>query len=389
MITIFEYYFDNSATTKPYDEVCDLIDYQNRNIYGNPSSLHKLGLNSEKLIKLSREQISHVLSSDTSEIIFNSGGSEGNNHCIRGYLEANPRKGKHIITSTIEHPSVLEVFHYLEKNGYQVSYVDVDSNGRINEEQLLALIKADTALVSFSPINNETGVIQNYTLLPSKLKKKNQDLVIHCDSVQTFGKIQINPKKLNIDMLTLSSHKIHGPKGCGAIFKQKGIRISPLIIGGGQEENLRSGTENISGICGFGLAAEMSEKNLIERQARANDIKKLFCNMVMQEVSDVYENVERELTSPFILSLAFEGIRSEILLHYLEDKGIFVSTGSACSSRSKHQSHVLKAMGLKDTRIDGTIRFSFGYFNCIEQVDYLVEAIKDSVSKIRRTTKHK
>ncbi|MCX7749711.1 MAG: cysteine desulfurase [Clostridia bacterium] len=377
-----EVYFDNSATTRPLDEVIDYMGDVYRNIYGNPSSLHRKGIEAERLVKKAREQIAASLGVESREIYFASGGTESNNLAIRGFLEANPRKGKHIITTTIEHPSVLEVYKYLEKNGYHVDYLDVDSNGMIDLESLRSCIRKDTALLSIILVNNETGSIQPVEEIVRVKNSINRETVIHMDAVQAYGKLKINPKKLGIDLLTVSSHKIHGPKGLGALFVDKGIKMKPILFGGGQEFNIRSGTENVAGISGFGLASEIVFRNLQEHSEKVQRIKTNLLDQLKKSGME-YKVISPSNASPYILNISFEGIRAEVLLHSLEERNIFVSTGAACSSRKNLHSHVLKAMSIKACDIEGAIRFSFSFMNGLEEIELLVNALKEIVPKIR------
>lgn len=376
-----EIYLDNSATTKPYFEVAEYIHHINHNIYGNPSSLHKKGIEAEKLIKKAREAISQTLKVSDKEIIYTSGGTEANNLAILGYLEANPRKGKHIITTEIEHPSVLEVYKNLSQKGYEVDYLPVDPQGYIKLEHLKTVIRPDTSMVSIIYVNNETGVIQPIGEISKIIKACNKETVLHVDGVQAYGKLALYPKTMGIDLLSFSSHKIHGPKGVGALYITKNVRIKPILQGGGQEALLRSGTENVSGICGFGLAAEIITKNLSEQEAHVKRLKYIFLEK-LSEISSNYDMISTDEALPNILSISFSGIKAEVLLHHLEERNIFVSTGSACSSRKKLHSHVLKAMGIAPKKIEGTLRFSFSPFNTEEEMRVTVEAIKEILPKI-------
>lgn len=376
-----EVYLDNSATTRPYDEVIDYISEINKNMYGNPSSLHTKGIESEKLIKKARSSIAESLKVDPSEIIFTSGGTESNNLAIRGYLLANKRKGKHIITSKIEHPSVLEVFKFLQDNGYSVDYINVDRNGTLDIEELKEKISDETSLVSILYVNNETGAIQPIEKISQIIKSANKNTVFHVDAVQAYGKIVINPKKLGIDMMSMSSHKIHGPKGTGALYVDKSIKIKPIIFGGGQESLLRSGTENVTGICGFGMASEIIFKDIEQNYRKVDSLKKRAIRELKANFSDCIINSE-ENSLPYILNVAFPYLKAEVLLHHLEERKIYVSTGSACSSRKRIQSHVLKAMGLNTKQIDGAIRISFSSMNNEDDINELINALKEIVPKI-------
>lgn len=370
-----EIYLDNGATTRQYDEVTSLIYDVSKNIYGNPSSLHTKGIEAEKLVNSAREAIAASLSAESKEIYFTSGGTESNNLAIRGYLDANLRDGKHIITTKTEHPSVLEVFHHLEEKGFSVDYIGVDKNGLIDLSELGEKINEETTLISIILVNNETGAIQDIEKISSIRNNINPKTVIHVDAVQAYGKMSITPSKLGIGLLSMSSHKIHGPKGVGALYVSKGIKVKPLFFGGGQEALIRSGTENVPGISGFGLAASMTFDKMQYNHNHVSSLKSYFIEKLSK--TDIKHIVVSSQTgSPYILNIAFEDIRAEVLLHHLEQEGIFVSTGSACSSHKKNRSHVLKALGISNELIDGAIRFSFSSFNTTDDIDSTVNAIE-------------
>jgi cysteine desulfurase len=383
-----EIYLDNSATTRQYDDVTAFMAEVAANSYGNPSSLHTKGIEAEKLVTAARETIAATLDAEPREIIFTSGGTESNNLAIKGYLDANPRKGKHIITTKIEHPSVLELYKHLEKCGYDVDYVGVDGSGSILTDELKSKIRKDTALISVILVNNETGTIQQDDEIAAIRDKNNPQTVILLDAVQAYGKMHINPGRSGIDMLSVSSHKIHGPKGTGVLYASKKIRLKPLLFGGGQESLLRSGTENVPGIAGFGLAAELTFEKLEDSRGQAVALKKLFCGL-LGETNLKYRINSPADASPFILNIAFEDLRAEVLLHHLEQKGIYVSTGSACTSHKNTHSHVLSAMGLQPQMIDGSIRFSFSGFNTEEEIEITVEALKEIIPLIEINRKQK
>ena len=374
-------YLDNSATTKPYDEVIEYICEINKNVYGNPSSMHTKGLDAERHIRNAREVVARSLGAENQEIYFTSGGTEANNLAIIGFLEANSRKGKHIITTKVEHPSVLEVYKLLMERDYKVDFLDVDDRGIINLNSLKDAINQDTALISVIYVNNEIGTVQPIKDIVEIKNNKNRETAIHVDAVQAYGKFKIAPKKLGIDLLSISSHKIHGPKGAGALYVRKGLKVKPIVLGGGQESAIRSGTENVSGICGFGRAVDITFKNLEENYLECLKIKEYFQNRLQKELDDVLI-VSPKDSSPYILNVSFPNIRAEVLLHHLEMKNIFVSTGSACSSRKNTHSHVLKALGLKSNRIDGAVRFSFSAYNTIEEIDYTLNELKEILPKI-------
>jgi len=378
-----EIYLDNSATTKPYDEVVEYISQISKEVYGNPSSIHLKGLEAEKHIKNAREIIARTLDVHNQEIYFTSGGTEANNLAILGFLEANPRMGKKIITTKIEHPSVLEVYKYLMNKGYKVHFLDVDYRGIVDMNDLREAVDEDTALISIIYVNNEIGTIQPVNDIVEVKNQKNRNAVVHIDAVQAYGKMKIAPGKLGIDLMSVSSHKIHGPKGVGALYVKKGLKLKPLLLGGGQEFTMRSGTENVSGICGFGMAADITNSKMDANYLRCAKIKEYFKNRLKEEFSDDILVVSPKDSSPYILNVSFANIRAEVLVHHLEMKNIFVSTWSACSSRKNVHSHVLKAIGLRPEKIDGAIRFSFSAFNTIDEMEYTIEALKEILPKIR------
>lgn len=373
-----EIYLDNSATTRQYDEVTDLITDVASNKYGNPSSLHTKGIESEKLIRNSREIIARTIGAEPAEVYFTSGGTEANNLAIAGYLEANPRKGKNIITTKTEHPSVLEVFRFLEGKGFRVDYLDVDENGYILLDQLKQKICSETSLISVMLVNNETGTIQHIEEISSIRNSLNPQTVMHVDAVQAYGKMTVLPAKAGIGLMSVSSHKIHGPKGIGALYVSRKIKIKPLFHGGGQEALLRSGTENVPGIAGFGLAAEITCNNQEENLRKVALLKKLFLEMLSISGIEYHVNSPSDAL-PYIMNISFENVKSEVLLHHLEQKGIFVSTGSACSSHKKNKSHVLSAMNIPSRLIDGAIRFSLSGHNTQEEISLTVKALKDII----------
>lgn len=375
-----EVYFDNSATTKPYDEVVEIVAHTMRNYYGNPSSAHKLGMLAEQKLNESRDIIAKTLNCTRDEIIFTSGGSESNNLLIKGFIK--PKA--HIITTVIEHPSVLNTFKELEADGYQITYIDVDKHGKIDIKAIEDNITSDTQLISIMHINNEIGCVQDIETIGKLLKEKSQRAKFHVDAVQSYGKYKIDVKKAKIDLLSASGHKIHGPRGVGFSYIRKGLSPKALISGGGQERSFRSGTENLPGIVGFAVAGEKIYRSLEDSFVVVKSLKTQFIEN-LQSFSGIRINSSlSEDFSPYILSVSFIGVRGEVLLHALEEKGIYVSTGSACSSKDTKDSHVLKAIGLKPEEAKGTIRFSFSPDNTIEEVDYVVEQLEKSLKFLRR-----
>lgn len=383
-----EIFLDNSSTTKPYDEVVELMGVISKEVYGNPSSLHKKGIEAEREIKKSRQIIADSLRVNSNEIYFTSGGTESNNLAITGYLFGNPRKGKHIITSAIEHPSVMEVYHHLQNSGYTVDFLSVDSRGLVDMDELKSKITGETALISIILVNNEVGTVQPIDEIIKIKNSINKNTVIHVDAVQAYGKMDIFPKSIGIDMMSMSAHKIHGPKGSGALYVNKSIKLNPLFLGGGQESLLRSGTENVPGLCGFGKAVEITFNNIKENYKAVEALKNTLIMKINENIED-YRIISPENSSPYILNVSFGGIKSEVLLHHLEEKNIYVSTGSACSSRKKIHSRVLKAMGVPAKYIDGAIRISLSAFNTDEQVITAANAIKEILPRIRKTSRSK
>ncbi|QGU96768.1 aminotransferase class V-fold PLP-dependent enzyme [Clostridium bovifaecis] len=374
-----EVYMDNSATTKPYDEVIEAMVDIMKNYYGNPSSAHMHGVRGEKKLNEARQVIAKTINCTKDEIIFTSGGSESNNFLIRGFA----RPGVHMITSRIEHPSVLNTFKELETQGIKVTYLSTDNKGRINLGELSESITKDTVLVSVMHVNNEIGIIQDINAIGNIIKEKSSRARFHVDAIQSYGKLNIDVKRDNIDLLSISGHKIHGPKGVGIAYIKRGLNPQPLIYGGGQEKKLRSGTENLPAIMGIAVAADKKFKNMQENLNKVQDIKQYFIDK-LKDIDEIKINSEGEKFSPYILSVSFRGVRGEVLLHALEENEVYVSTGSACSSRLHEKSYSLEAIGLKEEEIEGTIRFSFSEYNSKKEVDYVVEALKKSLSFLRR-----
>lgn len=375
-------YLDNSSTTQPYDKVIDIVSHINKYTYGNPSSLHKMGSNAEKLIKTSRETIANILDTSPKEINFTSGGTEANNLAIRGFLNANKRNGSHIIASAVEHPSVLNIYKALSQEGFIVDYVNVDNNGIVNLEDLKSKINDKTSLISIMHVNNEVGSIQPIYEISKLRNSIKSNIALHVDCIQSFCKLKIIPKELGIDLLSVSSHKVHGPKGVGALFVDSKIKISPLFWGGNQEFSLRPGTENVSGIAGFGLAAKITYENWGNSYTAVSNLKTLFINKLRENLEE-YKIISPENSSPYILSVGFSNLRSEVLLHHLEDKNIFVSSGSACTSKKNSHSHVLKAMNVPAQFVNGALRFSLSAFNTQEDIDYTIKSLKEILPKIK------
>ena len=374
-----EVYFDNSATTKVYPEVKDIMFKVMDDDYGNPSSLHMKGVQAEHYIKDSADIIAKTLKCTPDEIIFTSGGTESNNLAIIGTALAKKRKGKHLVTSSIEHASVLSVMAFLEKEGFEVTYISPDSSGKVSAEAFADAVRDDTILVSCMHINNEIGAVQPIAEITKAVKKKNPNVYVHTDCIQSFGKIEVNLKKLGVDMLSVSGHKLHGPKGSGFLYVKKGTLIRPIIYGGGQQKNMLSGTENVPAIAGLGVAVKLTMTDMAEKMERVMSLRdKLIEGLTA--LPEVYSNSE---TAPHIASISFTGVRAEVMLHALEDKGIYVSSGSACSSNKRRESAVLTAIGLDRDRLESTLRFSFNETNTEEEVDYAVKTIAELLPVLR------
>ena len=380
-------YIDNSATTKQYPQVTETMTKYMEEYFGNPSSMYQLGLDSEKAVKHARKQVEEAMGAGNGTLIFASGGTEADNTAIFGAARALRRRGNRIITSAVEHPAVLECCKRLEQDGYDVVYVGVDDKCRLDLERLEDAIDENTILVSLMQVNNEAGTIMPVDAVKDLMKKKNAPGWFHCDAVQSFGKLQV-PE--SADLISVSSHKIHGPKGAGALFVRKGIHLPALIEGGGQEHGNRSGTENVPAITGFGTAAELSAKDRDEERQRVSVMRRALLKGLKDNLEDLRINsVEEDGVASgqccsSILNISFLGTRGEVLLHTLEQDGIYVSTGSACSSNKKGQSHVLGAMGLKDREIEGALRFSFGRFNEIDEMEIVVDKVTAAVKRFRR-----
>lgn len=385
-----EAYLDNAATTRAFDSVKNIMVETLSIDYGNPSSMHTKGIEAEQYIKEAKDIISKSLKVDPKEIIFTSGGTESNNMALIGTAYANKRSGNHIITTRIEHPSVHNPLLYLEETGFRVTYIQVDENGRILLEELLDAVGDDTILVSIMYVNNEMGSVQNISEISKRLKEKNPNLLLHVDAIQAYGKYNIYPKREGIDLLSVSGHKIHGPKGSGVLYVRDKVKIKPILFGGGQQKGMRSGTENVPAIAGIGQAVKEIYQDHDQKKAFLYTLKKKFIESVTQ-IEGVTVNgmgVSLEETAPHIVSVSFEGIRSEVLLHALEDKKVYVSAGSACASNHPQLSGTLKAIGVKETLLDSTLRFSFSVQTSMEEIEYAVNTLQELVPMLRRFKRH-
>nr|WP_288828157.1 cysteine desulfurase family protein [uncultured Clostridium sp.] len=379
-----EAYFDNSATTKVLEPVKEIVIKTMMEDYGNPSSKHKKGLDAERYIKEAAETIAGTLKVAAKEIVFTSGGSESNNMAIIATAMANKRAGNHIISTGIEHASVYNPLAFLEAQGFRVTYLSVDGQGHINLEELEEAICPETILVSIMYVNNEIGAIEPVEAISKIIKKKNPNILFHVDAIQAYGKLLIRPKSQGIDLLSVSAHKIHGPKGIGFLYIDKKVRIIPMIYGGGQQGGMRSGTENVPGIAGLAAAANYMYTSHREKIRGIIELKDYMIDRLAEIEGVTINSLKGELSAPQIVSASFMGIRSEVLLHALEEKEIYVSSGSACSSNHPAVSGTLKGIGLRQELLDSTLRFSFGIFNTREEVDYCIETLKELLPVLRR-----
>ncbi|MCR5388674.1 MAG: cysteine desulfurase [Lachnospiraceae bacterium] len=382
-----EVYFDNSATTRIYDEVLELMINVQRDHYGNPSARHLKGGDAEKIVKTAKEQVANTLKVKPTEIFFTSGGTEGNNMAIIGRSYAITGKKGHIITTRIEHASVYNPVLFLESQGFEVSFLPVDNTGKADLNALKEMLRPDTVLVSMMMVNNEMGAIEPIEEAAKIVHENAKRALFHVDAIQAYGKLKILPKKMGIDILTVSGHKIHGPKGTGFIYIRENAGLKPIIYGGGQQNDMRSGTENVAGIAGLGLAAEISNKTLAERVEHMYEIREYMMGRLGEIEEAVINSTPGKAGAPQIISCSFEGVKAEPLLHALEDKGIYVSSGSACSSNHPAISGTLKAIGVRDDLLDCTIRFSFNQYNTKEEVDYCIEALKELIPTLKRYTR--
>ena len=381
-------YFDNAATTKMSQVALDAMIPCLETVYANASSLHTPGQKSKEVLEKAREEIAACIGAQPNEIYFTSGGSEADNQAIVSAAKWGTRRNKkHIISTTFEHHAVLHTLQKLEKEGYEVTYLDVHENGMVRLEEVEAAIRPDTILVTIMTVNNEMGAIEPIEEIGRVVKECNPNTWFHTDAIQAYGKIPLRPKLQHVDMMSVSGHKLHGPKGVGFLYKDEKIRLRPLIYGGGQQEDMRSGTHDVPGIAGLGLAAEMACAHLEEHKASLEALKDYFIDS-LDTLEGVTINSERgALSAPNILSVSFEKVRAEVLLHALEEKGIYVSSGSACSSNHPGISGALKAIGVKPELLDSTIRFSFGAENTKEEVDICMDALRELLPVLRRFTR--
>ena len=382
-----EIYLDNSATTKVYPEVAELVTKIMLEDYGNPSSVHMKGVEAEKYVTAATKSIANALKVQEKEIFYTSGGTESDNLALIGCALANKRAGNHIITTKIEHPAILNTVKFLESEGFEIDYLGVDEYGVVSIDELKSLLKPETILVSIMHTNNEVGSVQPIKEAGDVIKAFNPNILFHVDAVQGFGKAEIFPKKMNVDLLSISGHKIHGPKGIGILYINEKVKIKPISYGGGQQKGLRNGTLNVPGIAGIGLAVSMITKDLKAEREKLYELKKYFLTEAAKIDKIVINGCPKdeaggfdvEKTAPHIMNISVMGVRSEVMLHALEDKGIFVSAGSACASHSKKESSTLKSMGADAERMDGALRISMSGFTAKEEIDTLLDALRELI----------
>lgn len=379
-----EAYFDNSATTRVFDCVKDAVVNAMTVDYGNAAARHMKGVEAERLIKEARAEIAKSLKVQEKEILFTSGGTESNNTALIGAAFANQRAGKHLITTGVEHASIYNTMEFLREQGFEITYLPVDSYGCISLEELAQVVREDTILVSVMYVNNEIGAVEPVEEISKVIKAKNPKTLFHVDAIQAYGKYVIRPKKQGIDLLSVSGHKIHGPKGVGFLYIDEKAKVRPILFGGGQQKGMRSGTENVPGCAGLGAAVREVYR---EHEAKIEKLYQIRERLIagLKELPGVTINGhEGRENAPQIVSASFEGVRSEVLLHALEDRGVYVSSGSACSVNHPGVSGTLKGIGVKKELLDSTIRFSFGLFNEPEEADYCLEVLRELLPVLRR-----
>jgi len=412
-----EVYLDNAATTRVDDCVVDLMAKVMREDFGNPSSKHMKGVEAEHYLKEALKTLAGILKVQEKEIILTSGGTESNNMALIGAAMASMRKGKHVISTCFEHPSVLEPLKYLERfacpdgGRFEIQYLPVDRQGHVDPDELAGAIRPDTILVTTMFVNNEIGAVQDVSRLGQIIKEKNPQCLYHVDAIQAFGKYPIFPKRMNIDLLSVSGHKIHGPKGVGFLYKKENVRIQPLILGGGQQKGMRSGTDNVPGAAGLSMAAHNAYQELPAHVSRLISLKDRLIDGLEQFAAEVradaqdpgtdpagkkkketgyirVNSLKGEAGAPHIVSATFYPVKSEVMLHALEDKGIYVSSGSACSSNKPGLSGTLQSIGLSAKEADCTLRFSFSRYNSEEEVDYTLKSIREAYGVLSRFTSY-
>ncbi len=386
-MTAREIYLDNSATTRVFPEVAELMNRIFLEEYGNPSSMHHKGVEAEKELRTARETLAQILKVKEKNLLFTSCGTESDNLAIIGAARAAQRRGKHLITTPIEHPAVLETMKHLESEGFEITYLPVDQDGLVAPETVADAVREDTILVSVMHTNNEIGALEPIAQIGEAIKAKNPQTLFHVDAVQGFGKAKIYPKRMHIDLLAASGHKIHGPKGVGLLYVGDNVRIRNIIYGGGQQGGMRSGTENVPGIAGMALAAKILYEHYDEDQQKLRSMKDAFIQRV-SAIEGVHVNGRTgEDSAAHIISLSVEGVRAEVLLHALEDKGIYVSSGSACASNRPHISETLQAIGTSQAYLDSTIRLSTSVMNTMEDMEAAAQALEELLPMLRKYTR--
>lgn len=376
-------YLDNSATTRVVPEATAAMREVMENIFGNPSSLHRLGLEAERVLHAARRMLAGTCGAREDEIIFTSGGTEANNLALKGAALRHVRRGRHLVTTKIEHASVLQACRALEKQGCTVTFLDVNSCGLVDPEQVAESLRPDTVLVSIMHVNNEVGAVQPVAEIGRLLKARHSGIIYHVDAVQSLGKLAVHPAGWHADLVSFSAHKIHGPKGTGALFCREGLELEPLFHGGGQEKGVRPGTENVAGIAGFGAAVRLAELNREKTLAVVTGLRQRLVQGILTQIPGTAINGP-DAAAPHIISVFFPGLKGEVLLHALGERGIYVSTGSACHSRRPQPSHVLLAMGLPEKDIASTLRFSLSAENTPDEIDYTLEQLVEAVAGLRR-----
>ena len=379
-----EAYFDNSATTRVFDCVKDAVVNAMTVDYGNAAARHMKGVEAERLIKEARTEIAKSLKVQEKEILFTSGGTESNNTALIGAAFANQRAGKHLITTGVEHASIYNTMEFLREQGFEITYLPVDSYGCISLEELSRAVREDTILVSVMYVNNEIGAVEPVEEISKVIKAKNPKTLFHVDAIQAYGKYVIRPKKQGIDLLSVSGHKIHGPKGVGFLYIDEKAKVRPILFGGGQQKGMRSGTENVPGCAGLGAAVREVYRDHEAKIEKLYQIRERLIAGLKELPGVTINGHEGRENAPQIVSASFEGVRSEVLLHALEDRGVYVSSGSACSVNHPGVSGTLKGIGVKKELLDSTIRFSFGLFNQPEEADYCLEVLRELLPVLRR-----
>ena len=383
-----EAYLDNSATTKCFEEVKDIVVKTMMEDYGNPSAMHLKGVEAERYVKEAASAIAKTLKVQEKEIFFTSGGTESDNWALVGTAYANCRQGKHIITTSFEHAAVSVPLEWLKEQGYEITVIPVDERGNLSLEKLEAAIRPDTILVSTMYVNNEMGAVVPVEAAAKLVHDRNPKTVYHVDAIQGYGKYRIYPKRMGIDLLSVSSHKIHGPKGVGFLYVSEKVKIHPMILGGGQQKGMRSGTDNVPGIAGLGTAARMVYENHEEKMEKLRALKTYQAKNLSEMERVVINGPLPKDGAPHIINASFLGVRSEVLLHTLEDKGIYVSAGSACSSHKRAASASMTAISADQERRESAIRFSLSEFTTKEELDYTLEQIRTVLPVLRKYARH-